>query len=387
MARNSKNFIPAYRLHKPSNHGIVEFEGNRIYLGDYDDPATQEKYHRLIAEWLANGRQLPVDAEEITVVELCNRYWKWCVATYPAKNGRLSSTAHRTKSVIGEILPLYGRINANEFTPKTLKIVQANWIQNGLVRRTVNEYTAIAVRIFRWGASEGLVPASVYDGVKTVEGIRKGRTMAKESVPVRPVPESHVEAVKPYVSRQIWALIQLQLLTAARGGELLGLRPVDINTSDSVWEATIDEHKTADLGHVRTLYFGSSAQAILKEFMGDRSLDAFLFNPQEANRERHRGCPSPRRANQMPTQRTSNRKIGDRYTSDSYRKAIARACRKADIPNWTPHQLRHNAATLIRREFGLDAAQVILGHATANVTQIYADLDKERARKVIGEIG
>jgi hypothetical protein len=30
--------------------------------------------------------------------------------------------------------------------------------------------------------------------------------------------------------------------------------------------------------------------------------------------------------------------------------------------HWHPHQLRHNAATELRREFGLDTARVILGH-------------------------
>lgn len=32
--------------------------------------------------------------------------------------------------------------------------------------------------------------------------------------------------------------------------------------------------------------------------------------------------------------------------------------------HWHPHQLRHNAGTYIRREFGLDVARVILGHSS-----------------------
>jgi integrase len=43
---------------------------------------------------------------------------------------------------------------------------------------------------------------------------------------------------------------------------------------------------------------------------------------------------------------------------------------------WNPHQLRHSAATRIRREFGLDAAQVVLGHRTLAVTQVYAEQDR-----------
>jgi len=37
-----------------------------------------------------------------------------------------------------------------------------------------------------------------------------------------------------------------------------------------------------------------------------------------------------------------------------------------------PHQLRHNAATRLRREYGLEAPQVILGHKMLSVTEVTA---------------
>ena len=79
--------------------------------------------------------------------------------------------------------------------------------------------------------------------------------------------------------------------------------------------------------------------------------------------------------------------MGECYDTNSYRKAIERACTKADVPRWTPHRLRHNAATRIRKEFGLEAAQILLGHAQADVTQIYAEVDHAKAIKVAEEIG
>ena len=51
------------------------------------------------------------------------------------------------------------------------------------------------------------------------------------------------------------------------------------------------------------------------------------------------------------------------YTVGSYRKAIRRACLKANVPIWHPHQLRHTAATNIRCQFGLEVAQAVLGHS------------------------
>lgn len=78
---------------------------------------------------------------------------------------------------------------------------------------------------------------------------------------------------------------------------------------------------------------------------------------------------------------------GECYTSDSYRRAIERACVKAKVPVWTPHRLRHNAATIVRREYGLEAAQLILGHARADVTQLYAEVNHLKALEVAGNIG
>jgi len=54
---------------------------------------------------------------------------------------------------------------------------------------------------------------------------------------------------------------------------------------------------------------------------------------------------------------------------------------------WSPNQLRHAAATEINSKFGLEAAQVTLGHAKADVTQIYAERDLNKAASVMREIG
>ena len=54
---------------------------------------------------------------------------------------------------------------------------------------------------------------------------------------------------------------------------------------------------------------------------------------------------------------------------------------------WSPNQLRHAAASSVRRQFGLEAAQCVLGHAKADVTQVYAERDMALAAEVMGKIG
>jgi integrase len=57
------------------------------------------------------------------------------------------------------------------------------------------------------------------------------------------------------------------------------------------------------------------------------------------------------------------------------------------VPPWHPHQLRHNAATWLRREFGLETARVVLGHASADVTEGYAEADFGKAAEAMGRVG
>ncbi len=57
------------------------------------------------------------------------------------------------------------------------------------------------------------------------------------------------------------------------------------------------------------------------------------------------------------------------------------------LPHWHANQLRHSKATEVRRQFGLEAAQVSLGHAKADITQTYAERDARLAIEVAKKIG
>jgi site-specific recombinase XerC len=54
---------------------------------------------------------------------------------------------------------------------------------------------------------------------------------------------------------------------------------------------------------------------------------------------------------------------------------------------WHPHQLRHNFATGVRREHGIEMAKIILGHRSVVETEIYAEADVRRATEIMGAIG
>ena len=78
---------------------------------------------------------------------------------------------------------------------------------------------------------------------------------------------------------------------------------------------------------------------------------------------------------------------GERYTANSYQKAIRTACHAAGVVPWHSHQLRKAAATAIRAALGLEAAQHVLGHVRADVTQLYAERDLALAVEAARRLG
>ena len=94
----------------------------------------------------------------------------------------------------------------------------------------------------------------------------------------------------------------------------------------------------------------------------------------------------------------------DRYTKDSYAKAVKRACDLAFPPpedlidaaavkawrkkhRWSPNRLRHTAATAIRKAHGAEKARVVLGHAKLSTTEIYAERDLAEAASIMRKMG
>lgn len=152
-------------------------------------------------------------------------------------------------------------------------------------------------------------------------------------------------------------------------------------------------HKTAHHGKARVIAIGPKAQIVLQAWLSQVSGDDdFLFAPAVGDfiRRQHRSQlrKTPlNEGNRTKPLELHTRLFQNRYPVASYRRAIARACDENKITRWSPNQLRHAMATTIRREFGLEAAQVVLGHSRADVTQIYAEKNSALAAEVARKIG
>jgi integrase len=430
--------VPSLRRHKPSGQAVVTLNGHDLYLGPW--PATLRKpppevktlYDSTIAEWLASGRRaIPGKAEEpeaVTVSQVLDAYWKHSQQHYRDPDGNPTHEVDEMRLALRPVRHLYADMSAAEFSPLKLKAVRQLMIdgyqhpkygpQGKLSRGVVNHRVQRIVRAFKWAVSEELVPADVLHALKSVSGLERGRTEARETEPVQPVALAHVEAAIPFLLPPVQAMVRLQLLTGMRSSEVCTLRGCDLETSGPIWLYRPARHKTQHRGKVRVVAIGPRAQVIIKTWL-KLDTQAFLFSPADAvevqnqmraiHRKTPLSCGNRRGTNRKARPR---KKPGERYDARGYHQAIRKAIQKANaaarqeasekaaklgqsppaedtvfVPHWHPHQLRHTHATDVRKRFGLEAAQVALGHSSAEVTELYAERDLTLAVRVAAELG
>lgn len=178
-----------------------------------------------------------------------------------------------------------------------------------------------------------------------------------------------------------------------------------MDRSDDVWRYVPKSHKMAYRGRKRVILIGPRGQEILGPYLL-RPENSFCFQPRESERVRLAALREKRKSKVQPSQAKrarGRRRLADSYNRTSYACAIRRACRRAfpipvglsDVEQrawiaqhcWAPNQLRHTAASEIRRQFGLEGSQTVLGHAKADTTQIYAERDMGLAAEIMKKIG
>ena len=394
--------VPSYCIHTAKNLAYVRLNGAMVYLGPANSPESREKYDRAITEWMQGGRVYvtPADRQGISVNEVLLAYRRHAETIHVHPDGKPTTELGRINYSLRPMMELYGTAPAVTFGPKALDAVRSKIVETGVKRATVNDRVDVIRRVFKWAASQELIPAGIYHALQTVNGLRRGRTTAPESEPVRPVPEHVVTAVLKHCPPTLAAMIRLHNLTGMRSGELVIMRGIDIEfgADGQPWFYRPVKHKTQNHGHKRLVPIGPAAQEVLRPFL-TTDVQAFIFSPQRARDERNAAKRATRKTKVQPSQmnrRKSHptRPPGERYTTPTYARAILWATRLAikagDLPegtHWHPHQLRHNAATRIRREFGLDAVRAVLGHTSVTQSAEYAELDATLATRAVAKLG
>lgn len=389
--------LPTYRLHKASGRAVIQwrplFGPNPHYLpGKFGSPESLEAYEHIRATILASIHGKPAPPKPIpkhgSVTTLAAAFLDW------AKGYCTKTEYDNFRHAVKLLLSTHGSLKAASFGPVELVACRAaaprNWS-----RQHVNRQTQRIRRVFRWGAQSGYVDASVWLSLKAVEPLRKGKTAARETEPVKPVAWEHVARLLPFLSPMLAAMVQVQALTGMRSDELTGLRGCEIDRSRDVWVYRPAKHKTAWRQKEKIICIGPRGQALLAPFLS-ADPQSFLFTPRAAVRR-------------------AGRATGERYNAHSYQVAINHAFRRlghsvAGTPRqkrgqgertrerlkpwlkslgivyWHPHQLRHNAATDARAEYGVEGATAITGNTVA-AAQLYAERSLDLAMRIARERG
>jgi integrase len=375
--------LPTYTLHKATGQARIKFKGKCIYLGKFGSPESHQRYAEFIAQ-LPRPEESPIVIEalpgaRLLVGEVTLRYFKHAQRYYV--RGGVPTGEHVTiRSSLKPLTKRFGELPAAEFGPKKLKIVREDMINLGWSRRYVNKAVCIIRRCFTWAASEELVPGEVAMALKSVQGLQKDRTAAREKEPIGPVSDEEVDAVLPHVSPVVADVVRTMRLTGMRPGEVLVMKAEEIDRSDpSCWVYRPGHHKTAHKGAHRAVFLGAKAQEIILPRILKAEPRSALFPISRAHLRTAvaRGCrrafPHPTLSKLCPVSLTA----AQTRELKTWNKAHS----------WHPNQLRHTVATEVRARYGLEAAQVLLGHTRADVTQTYAERDMRQAADIARKIG
>jgi integrase len=341
---------PTLRLHKPSGRAVVTLDGRDHYLGDYGSTAAQDAYDRLVGAWMQRGRTLSSrerGGEPVTVAEVIAAFWSQHVPT-------MRSERKYVLAPFRILRKMYGETNINEFGPVAFRTFRATLMKEpvkrymgtrGLVplghtlsRCTVNTYMKHVKGMMQWAMENELVSVSTLHTILAIKPLEKDAKGVRETDDVPPAKMEDVEAVRQLVTRPVRAMIDLQLLTGARPGELCIMRLQDIDMSGPVWIYRPSKHKTQRKGKERLVPIGPKAQQIVRGFM-TTDISAYLFRPVDGIRECGRPCSknvksSPhdlsRRAANYRKQREAQgkppRALKPCYSTETYHNAIRMAC-------------------------------------------------------------
>ncbi|HEY3789888.1 MAG TPA: tyrosine-type recombinase/integrase [Urbifossiella sp.] len=393
MAR-PKNISPTYRRHRDAARCWAN--GRWIELGKWNSPESKAEFARIVAELAASpATHITTHAGSITVNQVLAAFWQHAEQHYRHADKTPTSEVKEVRLTLAPVRRLYGHTPAAEFGPRSLAAVRETMVKAGWCRTLINRRVERIRRAFRWAVSQELVPPMVYQGLKALPGLQRGRTEAREAEPVKPVDPAIVEATLPHLGRHLRAMVELQRLTGMRPGEICSMKLVEIDRSAEVWVYRPGHHKTIHRGMTRTIMIGPKGRKVIEDFIAGGTVcdpSGPLFSPMRAREERFAEMRENRKSRVPPSQRDRRKKEpkllpAAEYTPGTYAHAVRVAAKKANVAHWHPNQLRHLYASEVRKAHGLEAAQVLLGHASAQISQLYAERDMTLAAAVAAKIG
>ena len=386
MAGRPKSIIPIPRHHKASDRSYVWYEGRRVYLGKHGSQESVIAYQQFLENVSDKSELVDWEKTEHTVRDILVAFLPYAEKRYSRRQ-----TIFYWKQALGYLRP-YADLPADRFGPKKLKEIREALVSLGNARKTINQKLGYIKLVFKWAVSEEMCQEGTYRALTTLAPVDEKDEGVPAPRDVKPALWEHVEATIPYVPSVVHqAVIQLLWNTGLRAMNALTMKWSEIDKAGEVWRYTPTSHKLSWKGKTLTVSLGEASQELLLEYQAARPLKDcdFLFTPWESD------------ASKLSKQSTLNPKtwseamdsVAQRSRSTEYRSckcitaAITRAAKKAGVPHWWAHMMRHAYADRVQAALGIEAAKAAVGHSSLDMTRHYAGQDEALADKVARELG
>ncbi len=390
--------IPKLGRHS-SGQARVTLNGKVHYCGPWGTAAAHARYVELIEEWQARGERPAVRAPNpvqatLTLGALLGQFLDYVDSTGRyRKAGKPTSERAAYQNVVDALSRFAGVCPVSRLEESTL-VAWRDTLERDptLTRSGINRKVSRALRMIRWGRSRGLVPKVVWADVSSIEPLRRGEVgdRPERGRPRHAVSLDQVEAVAKYAAPQVGDMMRLQALCGMRPGEVLRMRWMDIQRQPAdlpgadVWLYVVPGAKASHHGRDTRYVIPKAAQEILLRYPALPA--ACMFSPASAMEERRHRLRAARKSKLTPSQRRrdqdANRDYASSWDTHEYRRHVTRACEKAGVRVFTPHEIRHGFLTWAANTLSLSAAAAAANHRSVATTQRYVHVQPVDALSV-----
>lgn len=343
---------PPGMLRHGSGQARVILDGQTVYLGKFGTPEAHARYAEVVQRWQAGQpvrevRPRTVVESARSVAEVVLLYDKWMDETRAySKCGKPTTQRGLIRVALRELNRFAGDLAADRFTSATLVAHRDKLAaKSKLSSQGVNRKVGLIKQFVAWAAERGHVPEANAAVIRAVRSLRVTGKKRREPVPLADLTKT-IAKLRPHFAD----MVRLQFLLGCRPGEVCGMRWDDLTITDSAepWRYLVDDAKTSHHG-VETVYWvNDEAKEILRRYIR-LTKGEFVFRTK-------------RRA---------------RFDTKTLTRKIRAAARAAGVQEFTAHQIRHLAITVIANhpQGGSAAASAVGNHKSRSMTDTYVHND------------
>lgn len=365
MSRKKK-WPPVPHPHAASGQERVRIHGRDHYLGPIGSQAARDAYAALVVK-LAEGGPPPEPVPKrkrtagLTVAEVVELHGKDARERYDPK-GRESRQFDYACAPLLHVCP---SLPVCRFDAARLEAVRDEMIRRGWSRKVINRRVIRIRTLFRWGEMKGHVPGGCWSALRALPPLPANDRRVKSSELRKPPEWADFARACRMMPATVRDCLLVQLFAGTRPSETRTMLVRELDRSAEEWVYRPEQHKNAWRLQTREVVIGPRARKVIeKHLAGKRPQDhVFVSGYGKGGGTR---C----------------------YSDCSYPRAVARACERAEVPPFSPYDLRHLAKRRATRAAGLEGARAMLGHRSVTTTAHEYDagvdltLAREAARKV-----